>query len=230
MDGDKYFVCWDDELIPRAMSKPMDYSSNVQAREPPEITRTDLIDHFAHAQRLNQVGIVDSCFSFWANKLGVRSVQCRRLAELFSVAVDAPKTGEKVRIPAELRPPRTNELQSNVNENKFVWMKMIERAKEFRKRFQTDRIQQQDLTILTKESLLELFRERRSPTTAQKFPSQTLKENELIVATLKWCNEQENGDEILKQLMYFFDFSQVSSTIDRLFVSISNFSFLVIDQ
>lgn len=89
----------------------MDYSSTVKSQELISITREDVIKHFANAQSNNQSGLIDSYFNYWANRLGVRSTQCRRLAQLFSAAVDAPKTGQRISIPSELRPQR-NEQQT----------------------------------------------------------------------------------------------------------------------
>jgi hypothetical protein len=91
----------------------MNYNSTAKAQESALITRKEMISHFANAQKNNQSGIIDTYYNYWANLLGVNSTQCRRLAELFSEAVDAPKTGQKIRIPSELKPPRKEEQQSN---------------------------------------------------------------------------------------------------------------------
>jgi hypothetical protein len=91
----------------------MDYTSTAKPQESACITRKEMISHFANAQNNNQSGIIDKYYNYWANLLGVNSIQCRRLAELFSAAVDAPKTGQKIIIPAELKPPRKEESQLN---------------------------------------------------------------------------------------------------------------------
>jgi len=91
----------------------MDYTSTAKPQESACITRKEMISHFANAQNNNQSGIIDKYYNYWANLLGVKSIQCRRLAELFSAAVDAPKTGQKIIIPAELKPPRKEESQLN---------------------------------------------------------------------------------------------------------------------
>ena len=87
----------------------MDYKSTAKGQESTLITRKDMISHFANAQKNSQSGMVNNYYNYWANLLGVNSIQCRRLAELFSEAVDAPKTGQRVRIPPELRPPKQQE-------------------------------------------------------------------------------------------------------------------------
>ncbi|CAF2692833.1 unnamed protein product [Rotaria sp. Silwood2] len=96
LDGDKYLICWDYDLIPKQTNKPMNYNSTSKVKESEFITRKEMISYFANAQKTNQSGIIDNYFNYWANLLGVNSTQCRRLAELFSKAVDAPKTGRKI--------------------------------------------------------------------------------------------------------------------------------------
>ena len=109
----------------------MDYTSTAKPQEMARITPREIISHFANAQKNNQSGIIDKYFNYWANLLGVNSAQCRRLAELFSQAVDAPKTGQQIRIPPELKSPRTIDTNNNNNiqEKEFIWMKMLNNSK-----------------------------------------------------------------------------------------------------
>lgn len=95
----------------------MNYNSTVKAQEFAEITRKEMIIHFANAQKTNQSGIIDKYYNYWANLLGVNSIQCRRLAQLFSEAVDAPKTGQKIHIPPELKPPRQQKEEQTIESN-----------------------------------------------------------------------------------------------------------------
>jgi hypothetical protein len=76
----------------------MNYNSTAKPQESAVITRKEMISHFSNAQKNNQSGIIDKYYNYWADLLGVNSTQCRRLAELFSEAVDAPKTGQKSEI------------------------------------------------------------------------------------------------------------------------------------
>ncbi|CAF4082548.1 unnamed protein product, partial [Rotaria sordida] len=231
LDGDKYLICWDNDLIPKQVNKPMNYNSTAKVQESEFITRNEMISHFANAKKNNQSGIIDNYYNYWANLLGVNSTQCRRLAELFSEAVDAPKTGQKIRIPAELKPPRkekqqlNNETtsiettqvnnQSNMNNNnidkkEFVWIKMLNNAKKFKEEFQIKLINENQFKTLSKETLLNILYERRCPYLYNYNNVQSLNEYSLIITTIKWANEQENSDDILKDFIYLFDFSQLT--------------------
>ncbi|CAM4843339.1 unnamed protein product, partial [Rotaria magnacalcarata] len=231
LDGDKYLICWDNDLIPKQTNQPMDYNSTAKAQESEFITRKEMISHFANAQKNNQSGIIDNYYNYWANLLGVNSIQCRRLAELFSEAVDAPKTGQKIRIPVELKPPRKEEQQfpneisliqssqdnsqsnannKNIEKKQFVWIKMLNEAKKFKEEFQIRLINENQFKSLSKETLLNILYERRCPYKYNFANAQSLNEYSLIVTTIKWSNEQENPDEILKDFIYLFDFSQLT--------------------
>ncbi|CAF0846345.1 unnamed protein product [Adineta steineri] len=229
LDGDKYLICWDNDLIPKEINKPMDYTSTAKSQELAFITRKEMISHFANAQNSNQSGIIDKYYNYWANLLGVKSIQCRRLAELFSAAVDAPKTGQKIHIPAELKPPRKEEEEeqiitiqntevnnqspgenNNAKQNEFIWMKMLNNAKKFRNEFEMKLINENQYKCLSKETLLNLFFERRCPTKYNYNNVQSLNEYDLIISTIKWVNEQDNSNEILKDFIYLFDLSQLT--------------------
>jgi hypothetical protein len=185
----------------------MDYTSTAKAQEVACITRKEMISHFANAQKNNQSGIVDKYYNYWANLLGVNSIQCRRLAEFFSQAVDAPKTGQQIRIPAELKPPRKEEQQQ---EKEFVWMKMLNNAKKFREDFENKLLNENQFQCLSKETLLNLLFERRCPNKFNYNNVQSFNEYHLIISIIKWANEQENPDEYLKDFIYLFDFSQLT--------------------
>ncbi|CAF4884205.1 unnamed protein product [Rotaria sp. Silwood1] len=231
LDGDKYLICWDNDLIPKQTNKPMNYNSTAKVQESELITREEMISHFANAQKNNQSGIIDNYYNYWANLLGVKSTQCRRLAELFSEAVDAPKTGQKIRIPSELKPPRKEEQQlnnemtsietiqdnhqSNTNNNniekkEYIWIKLLNNAKKFKEQFEIKLINENQYKSLSKETLLNILYERRCPYLYNYNNVQSLNEYSLIITIIKWANEQENSDEILKDFIYLFDFSQLT--------------------
>eukprot|EP00118_Oscarella_pearsei_P013827 m.114425 g.114425 ORF g.114425 m.114425 type:complete len:1639 (+) comp37497_c0_seq1:435-5351(+) len=103
LDGDKFFVCWDSDLVvsPFRLVKPCDY------RPPAKWTDSDdAIDLFSRYD-VRMLSDIDRLFNLWADCRGIRSVECQKLAMLFSDAVDAAKTGTQVTIPQTLTaPPR----------------------------------------------------------------------------------------------------------------------------
>jgi hypothetical protein len=82
LDGDKFFVCWDSDLIPKRTVAPYSYPA-AEAMEKKNITRQDIINNFVHYD-LYLVGRLDACFKYWANINGVNSPQCIEISKLFA--------------------------------------------------------------------------------------------------------------------------------------------------
>ncbi|KAK7059945.1 Rna-directed rna polymerase [Favolaschia claudopus] len=101
LDGDKYFVCWDPDLVPSTISESYDYPPN---KEPPPkaVTRADLANYFA---AYNSAGLarVASLHAKWVRgtPLGALSPECQELNALHSQSVD----GAAVKIPERLSNP-----------------------------------------------------------------------------------------------------------------------------
>jgi len=97
-----------------------------------------------------------------------------------------------------------------VEEKEFVWMKMLNNAKAFRNEFEIKLINENQYKSLSKQTLLNIFFERRCPMKYNYHNVQSLNEYDLIISTIKWANEQDNPDEILKDFIYLFDLSQLT--------------------
>ena len=96
MDGDLYFVCWNKSLLPRKPNyPPMDYQSLPKKEQTEPITARDMTKFVVDYIRSDQLGVIDNAHKALADieTDGVQSKICLHLAELHSLAVDAPKTG-----------------------------------------------------------------------------------------------------------------------------------------
>ena len=102
LDGDYYFVFYDKELIPKESNliEPMNYIFDYKSLEKKTITINDIIDYFAEYINLNNLGIIGDAHLALADQdnMGAMGEIPRKLAELFSQAVDAPKTGLKIEL------------------------------------------------------------------------------------------------------------------------------------
>jgi len=104
-----------------------------------------------------------------------------------------------------------NLIDNNHAEQKeFVWIKMLNNAKTFKEEFEMKLINENQFKCLSKETLLNLFIERRCPNQFNYNNVQSLNEYYLIILTINWANEQNNSDEFLKDFIYLFDFSQLT--------------------
>ncbi|KAJ7258423.1 RNA dependent RNA polymerase-domain-containing protein [Mycena haematopus] len=127
LDGDKYFVCWDPDLVPSTISESYDYPPN---REPPpkSVTRMDLATHFAS---YNSAGLarVAALHAKWVrgSPLGALSPECQELNALHSQSVD----GAAVKIPDRLTTPPV----PPGGDDAFVINKLASAARKFAEEF-----------------------------------------------------------------------------------------------
>ncbi|GFY98652.1 RNA-dependent RNA polymerase 6 [Actinidia rufa] len=98
LDGDLYFVTWDENLIPPSKESwtPMDYA-------PPEVK---LLPRAVSQKKYGNLGTICHAHVVQADlsDKGALDDKCIILAELAALAVDFPKTGKHVSMPPHLKP------------------------------------------------------------------------------------------------------------------------------
>ncbi|KAI5673423.1 hypothetical protein M9H77_13787 [Catharanthus roseus] len=108
LDGDLYFVTWDEKLIPPSQKSwpPMDYSPAEIKSLPREVKHTDIIEFFTKNMVTESLGAICNAHVVHADlsDKGALDDKCIKLAELAATAVDFPKTGKIVTMPAEYKP------------------------------------------------------------------------------------------------------------------------------
>ena len=97
LDGDNYFIFYDDDLIPKEAFEPMSYLFPKKGEEKSKkFTINDVIEYFAEYTNLNNLGMIGDAHLAIADKYGAKNDIALNLCEKFSLAVDAPKTGNPV--------------------------------------------------------------------------------------------------------------------------------------
>lgn len=106
LDGDMYFVCWDQHFCKFQNQKPMDFSKAEKKQLSRKVNSHDVIDFLADYIRYDKLGLIANAHLVHAdsNENGIFSDECHRLAEMHSDAVDFPKTGKIPKIEDDLRP------------------------------------------------------------------------------------------------------------------------------
>ncbi|XP_020232663.1 RNA-dependent RNA polymerase 1 [Cajanus cajan] len=104
LDGDIYFVCWDQELIPSCPVKPMDYTAAATIEMDHDVLIEEVEEYFTNYIVNDSLGIIANAHTVFADKEPMKAMSepCIKLAKLFSTAVDFPKTGVPAVIPPEL--------------------------------------------------------------------------------------------------------------------------------
>ncbi|KAI0102379.1 RdRP-domain-containing protein [Nemania sp. FL0031] len=97
LDGDTFFVCWDEDLMPSKLSDPALYPG---VREPlsfKPISDEDRLQFFSQYSSVS-LGRVKNLYLDWVKAKGPMAPECQELNRLFSQCVD----GNRIKIPPRL--------------------------------------------------------------------------------------------------------------------------------
>ncbi|KAI0407924.1 RNA dependent RNA polymerase-domain-containing protein [Xylaria palmicola] len=97
LDGDTFFVSWDEDLMPSKLSDPAQYPA---AREPlsfKSISDDDRLQFFAQYSSVS-LGRIKNLYLDWVRVKGPMAPECQELNRLFSQCVD----GNRIKIPPKL--------------------------------------------------------------------------------------------------------------------------------
>ncbi|XP_052702358.1 uncharacterized protein LOC128178957 [Crassostrea angulata] len=95
LDGDEYFVCWDERLHSIENQNPMDFPKAKKKSLESDITVPDIVEFVANYIQNDNLGIIANTHLALADYEpdGIFSSSCIELAKMHSDAVDFPKTG-----------------------------------------------------------------------------------------------------------------------------------------
>ncbi|XP_057317089.1 uncharacterized protein LOC130662285 [Hydractinia symbiolongicarpus] len=127
LDGDKFFVCWDERLIPARTARSHDYIGAPNKKEG-HVTYEKLIKYFSiQNEAMKVTSLLANLYDYWVDLKGAGSEECERIGVLFGRAIDATKSGEVICIPDWLNQKVAQHL------NTFVWHRMVKAAVEFKR-------------------------------------------------------------------------------------------------
>ena len=137
LDGDNYFVFYDDDLIPKDedLFPPMDYSASKNSGEKRhQFKIDDVIEYFAKYTNTNNLGLIGDAHLAIADEKGAKDDIALRLAHKFSKAVDAPKTGDVIVLEKEENPEKfphyMGKIKNLTYHSKSVLGKLYDKANE----------------------------------------------------------------------------------------------------
>ncbi|CAF1222657.1 unnamed protein product [Adineta steineri] len=113
LDGDKYWVYWGDRLRIEQNVEPLSYEA-AKKTEVSLINQQIIVNHIVESFEAGVIlGMIANTHTVVADQDEKHSFSepCKKLAELFALAVDSPKTGKFVDI-AEIRPFQTKYCES----------------------------------------------------------------------------------------------------------------------
>ncbi|KAL8896256.1 MAG: hypothetical protein Q9192_003192 [Flavoplaca navasiana] len=102
LDGDKFFVAWDPDLIPSKVSQAASYQGPKEPLSLKPVTHDDRLVYFARYTNAS-LGRVKNLYLDWARLKEAMSAECQELNHLFSRCVD----NNRIKVPKHLEdPPR----------------------------------------------------------------------------------------------------------------------------
>lgn len=138
LDGDNYFVFYDNDLVPEKTVEPMNYNmSGQKIKTKKNIKLKDVAKYFAEYINLNNLGIIGDAHLAMSDqdKEGANGRIPRGIAVKFSRAVDAPKTGDKVQLSEEENPkkfPHYMEKKAKTYFSETVLGKLYDKIREYK--------------------------------------------------------------------------------------------------
>ncbi|KAL6997199.1 RNA-dependent RNA polymerase 2 [Sarracenia purpurea var. burkii] len=106
LDGDLYFISWDENLIPSRVVTPMDYTGRRPRLMDHDVTLEEIQKFFVDYMISDALGIISTAHLIHADREPSKALspKCMQLATLHSMAVDFAKTGAPAEMPRFLKP------------------------------------------------------------------------------------------------------------------------------
>ncbi|CAN4088256.1 unnamed protein product [Withania somnifera] len=106
LDGDLYFISWDESLIPPQTVTPMDYTGRRPRIMDHEVTLEEIQRFFVDYMISDTLGAISTAHLVHADREPDKALnpKCLQLATLHSMAVDFAKTGAAAEMPRFLKP------------------------------------------------------------------------------------------------------------------------------
>ncbi|KAK6123360.1 hypothetical protein DH2020_042898 [Rehmannia glutinosa] len=106
LDGDLYFISWDESLIPPRTVTPMDYTGRRPRIMDHDVTLEEIQKFFADYMISDTLGTISTAHLIHADREPDKALssKCLELANLHSMAVDFAKTGAPAEMPRALKP------------------------------------------------------------------------------------------------------------------------------
>ncbi|KAI0532940.1 RdRP-domain-containing protein [Xylaria digitata] len=187
LDGDTFFVCWDEDLMPSKLANPALYPAGREPVSFKAISDDDRLQFFAQYSSVS-LGRVKNLYIDWAKVKGPMAPECQELNRLFSQCVD----GNRIKVPPKLEnaPPPS----SSADSIPFILDVLHESA--------TRSIDPTNAIARNLEGYdfdaIELLLSRDGI---------AVSEFELIQLAFKWCRRNNTP---LHDLLHFFDFNILS--------------------
>ncbi|WCJ36047.1 RNA-dependent RNA polymerase 2 [Euphorbia peplus] len=122
LDGDQFFITWDEGLIPSQIECPMDYLGRRPRLMDHNVTLEEIQKFFVDYMINDTLGAISTAHLVHADREPekARSWKCLQLAELHSMAVDFAKTGAPAEMPLALKPKEFPDFMERTEKQTYI--------------------------------------------------------------------------------------------------------------
>ncbi|XP_030521901.1 RNA-dependent RNA polymerase 2 [Rhodamnia argentea] len=122
LDGDLFFISWDEDIIPMRTDTPMDYTGRRPRITDHEVTLEEIHKFFVDYMINDTLGAISTAHLVHADREPekARSEKCLQLATLHSMAVDFAKTGAPAEMPRVLKPREFPDFMERVDKPMYT--------------------------------------------------------------------------------------------------------------
>ncbi|KAF8005973.1 hypothetical protein BT93_K0299 [Corymbia citriodora subsp. variegata] len=122
LDGDLFFISWDEDIIPLQTDAPMDYTGGRQRIMDHDVTLEEIHKFFVDYMINDTLGAISTAHLVHADREleKARSEKCLQLATLHSMAVDFAKTGAPAEMPRVLKPREFPDFMERVDKPMYT--------------------------------------------------------------------------------------------------------------
>lgn len=122
LDGDQFFISWDEDLIPFEIEPPMDYTGRRPRVMDHDVTLEEIQNFFVNYMINDTLGAISTAHLVLADREPnrARSKKCLELANLHSMAVDFAKTGAPAEMPRALKPKEFPDFMERVEKPMYT--------------------------------------------------------------------------------------------------------------
>lgn len=123
LDGDLYYIIWDQNLIPKSLAVPGEKMMEVETEVPTFIRRNsieDMVQFFCDYVSTNQLGMIANAHLATADRFGMRDQRSIQLARYVTAETDAPKKGFSVgTVDKDLLPDEYPDYMRKIDRNSY---------------------------------------------------------------------------------------------------------------
>ncbi|KAL5723649.1 RNA-directed RNA polymerase [Ranunculus cassubicifolius] len=122
LDGDLFFACWDENLVPTQTDAPMDYIPRRPRIMDHDVTLEEIQKFFVEYMVNDSLGVIATTHLVHADREPekARSSKCLELATLHSMAVDFAKNGAPAEMPRVLKPKEYPDFMEREDKAMYV--------------------------------------------------------------------------------------------------------------